>query len=508
MQISPALLALLDKTGEIEVLVLGDVMLDRFVYGSATRISPEAPIPILTISHQAQMLGGAGNVVRNITSLGGRARLVSVIGEDAEGREITAILTAPELASGAGTAPNLITSVGRPTTVKTRFIADGQQLLRSDAEASHMLQPQTAEKLLDAYKQALETADIVILSDYAKGVLSDPVLRAAITLAAAKNIPVIADPKSLDFSRYAGVTLLTPNAREMAAASGMPCATNTEVETAARHTLKAAGLDALLVTRSEAGMSLITPTEAYHITAKAQEVFDVSGAGDSVIAALALSFAAGATLPEAAQLANLAGSIAVAKSGTAAVTREELGAALHSAEISGIENKIISFEAAEERVSNWRARGLKVGFTNGCFDLVHPGHISLLSQARGECDRLIVGLNTDDSIRRLKGETRPVTNENSRAIVLASLGDVDLVVPFAEDTPIHLIEGLRPDVLVKGADYTVETVVGADIVQAYGGRVHLATLKEGFSTTGTIQRLLGTRETREKAASNKTAEKS
>jgi len=485
MQNRSPLISAVQQFDSQEVLVLGDVMLDRFVYGTASRISPEAPIPVLNISHQAQMLGGAGNVVRNIASLGGKARLVSVVGDDAEGREIDTII-----GETGGVTPHLVSSVGRPTSVKSRFVADGQQLLRSDHEATHPLQAQTAEKLISAYKEALETANIVVLSDYAKGVLSDTVLKEAIELANAKGLPIIADPKSTDFSRYAGVTLLTPNRKEMIAASGMPCGSNTEVEAAAAQTLEKTGQKTLLVTRSEAGMSLITANNAHHIAAEAQEVFDVSGAGDSVIASLALAHAAGASLEDAAYLANLAGSIAVAKSGTAAVTRDELNEALHNAEIQGLEQKITSLDAAIERVSNWRSRGLKVGFTNGCFDLVHPGHISLMQQAKAECDRLIVGLNTDDSIKRLKGPDRPVTGENSRAIVLASLADVDLVVPFAEDTPISLIEAIKPDVLTKGADYTVETVVGADIVQAYGGRVHLAELKEGFSTTSTIQQLL------------------
>lgn len=483
------LLPLLEAFSGKRVLVLGDVMLDRFIYGTAARISPEAPIPVLNISHQTKMLGGAGNVVRNIASLGGEALLVSVIGDDSDGAEISDILS-----KTGGLTPHLVMSVGRPTTLKTRFIADGQQLLRSDQEATHALRPATAEKLLNAYKSALERADIVVLSDYAKGVLSDPVLKEAISLARAANLPIIADPKSEDFSRYAGASLLTPNRKEMVAASGLPCGSNSEVEAASLKVLAETGLEALLVTRSEAGMSLITESSAHHIAAEAREVFDVSGAGDSVIAALALAHGAGAPLLEAAGLANLAGSIAVAKSGTAAVTREELMDAVQAAEIQGLEEKITSLETALERVSNWRSRGLKVGFTNGCFDLVHPGHISLIQQSKAECDRLIVGLNTDDSIKRLKGPDRPVTSENSRAIVLASLGDIDLVVPFAEDTPIRLIEEIKPDVLIKGADYTVETVVGSDIVLAYGGRVHLAELKEGFSTTGTIQRLLGTKE--------------
>ncbi len=470
---------------KIRVLCLGDVMLDRFTYGSATRISPEAPIPVLGISHQQSMLGGAGNVVRNILSLGGSATLVAVIGDDAEGREITHLLEKEDRIAAA-----LVSSGRRPTTVKTRFIADGQQLLRADAEASHALAEDTAAKVLEKYETALQDTDIVILSDYAKGVFSGTVLKQAIALTKSAGKPVIADPKSADFSHYSGVTLLTPNRKEMVAAAQMPCDTDSAVEDAARHVMARDKIDNLLVTRSEAGMSLISADQNHHIPAQAREVFDVSGAGDSVIACLALGIGTGASPVEAAELANLAGGIVVAKSGTAAVTREELLAAVHKVEIRKSDEKISSLSRAQEIVSGWRARGLKVGFTNGCFDLIHPGHISLISQAKGQCDRLIVGLNTDDSIRRLKGPDRPATGETSRAIVLTSLADVNLVVPFAEDTPLNLIETLKPDILIKGADYTVETVVGSDIVQAYGGRVFLATLKEGFSTTGTIQRLL------------------
>jgi len=477
--------SLLEAFSDIRILCLGDVMLDRFTYGSATRISPEAPIPVLGISHQQAMLGGAGNVVRNILSLGGSATLVAVTGDDAEGREIAHLLKKEERITAA-----LVSSGRRPTTVKTRFIADGQQLLRADAEATHPLASDTAGKVIAQFEKSLADADVVILSDYAKGVLSDDVLTKAIGLAKAKNIPIIADPKSADFSRYSGVTILTPNRKEMVQAGGRACDTDGQVEEAANFVRDRDNIATLLVTRSESGMSLISHENIHHIPAQAQEVFDVSGAGDSVIACLSLSLGAGASLEQSATLANLAGGIVVAKTGTAAVTQEELHAALHNAEVQSADEKITHLSRAKEIVDNWRARGLKVGFTNGCFDLIHPGHISLISQAKGEVDRLIVGLNTDDSIKRLKGPERPATGETSRAIVLASLEDVDLVVPFAEDTPITLIETLSPDVLVKGADYTIDTVVGSDIVHAYGGRIYLAELKKGFSTTSTIQRLL------------------
>ncbi|MFT6557908.1 D-glycero-beta-D-manno-heptose-7-phosphate kinase [Sneathiella sp.] len=476
---------IIENFKSLSVLCLGDVMLDRFTYGTAGRISPEAPIPVLSISHQQSMLGGAGNVVRNILSLGGSATLVAVIGDDPEGREVRHLLEKEDKLTDA-----LISSGRRPTTVKTRYIADGQQLLRADAEASHALGQETAQKIIAAFKAALDQCDIVILSDYAKGVLSAEVLSAAIKLAGSAGKPVIADPKSTDFKRYAGVTLLTPNRKEMTAAAGLPCDSDTQTEKAARFVMQRDSIDMLLVTRSEAGMSLVSESSAHHIPAQAQEVFDVSGAGDSVIATLALSIGAGASPADAATLANLAGGIVVAKTGTAAVSTDELSAALHNEEVRQTDEKVTSLSQALEIVNNWRARGLKVGFTNGCFDLIHPGHISLIKQSKAECDRLIIGLNTDDSIKRLKGPDRPATNETSRAIVLASLEDVNLVVPFAEDTPLKLIEAIKPDILVKGADYTVETVVGADLVMDYGGRVHLAELKEGFSTTRTIQKLL------------------
>ncbi|MEH6496735.1 MAG: D-glycero-beta-D-manno-heptose-7-phosphate kinase [Pseudomonas marincola] len=476
---------IIDRFEQIHVLCLGDVMLDRFTYGSAGRISPEAPIPVLGITHQQSMLGGAGNVARNLLSLGASATLVAVTGDDPEGREIDHLLQSEAKLTSA-----LVCSGRRPTTVKTRFIADGQQLLRADAEATHPLAADTANKVIAQFEQALTVANVVILSDYAKGVLSDDVLKKAISLANAAGIPVIADPKSANFSRYSGVTLLTPNRKEMVEAAGQPCDTDKNVEQAARSVLARDNIETLLVTRSEAGMSLISAETEHHIPAQAQEVFDVSGAGDSVIACLSLAIGAGAEMRDAAMLANLAGGIVVAKSGTAAVRRDEILAALHNAEVQSVDEKVTGLSRAREIVDAWRARGLKVGFTNGCFDLIHPGHISLIGQSKAECDRLIIGLNTDDSIRRLKGPDRPATGETSRAIVLASLEDVDLVVPFAEDTPINLIETLSPDVLVKGADYTVETVVGAEIVQAYGGRVFLAELKDGFSTTSTIQRLL------------------
>lgn len=467
------------------VACLGDVMLDRFTYGAVSRVSPEAPIPVLRIDREAEMLGGAGNVARNLAALGVETVLIAVIGDDASGRAVGALATAePDIDA------RLIVEAGRPTSLKTRYVADGQQLLRADAETDAALAAETATQLLAALDAALKTAQVLVLSDYAKGVLGDDVLATAIDKAKVAGVPVIADPKRRDIAAYAGVTLLKPNVGELAAASGLPCDDDAGVAAAAAKLLKGSGIAAMLVSRSGAGVSLVTAGGAVtHLPADAREVFDVSGAGDTVVATAAAALAAGADLEQAARLANLAGGVVVGKVGTAVVHAEDLTAALTSAEASAQDAKIVTVAGAAERVARWRARGLRVGFTNGCFDILHPGHVSLLRQARAACDRLIVGLNSDASVARLKGPDRPVQTETARARVLASIASADLVVVFDEDTPLKLLEALKPDLLVKGADYTVDQVVGAKEVQSWGGRVLLADIVDGHSTTGTIARM-------------------
>ena len=476
----------LDRLSHARVLVLGDVMLDRYLYGTVDRVSPEAPIPVVRIEREEAMLGGAGNVVRNVTALGAGATLVAVIGDDGAGGEIAALLGAEQ-----GAASRLLTVPGRPTTIKVRYVAAGQQLFRADHETVEPISGDTAERLLAAFDQCLPEHDVVVLSDYAKGVLTEAVLSEVIKRARAASKAVVADPKGRDWERYGGVSLITPNRAELAAATGLRCESDEEIAAAARQVIERHGIDGVLVTLSERGMALISGGEAARLDAEAREVYDVSGAGDSVVGALASALAADLPLAAAAQLANLAGGIVVGKLGTAVVHRAELAGALHARDMRGVEAKICTLEMALERVRYWRHRNQRVGFTNGCFDLIHPGHVSLLSQAKGACDRLIVGLNSDESVRRLKGERRPVEAETARSVVLASLEQVDLVVIFAEDTPLDLIRALRPDVLVKGADYHLDEVVGADLVQSYGGEVLLAELAPGHSTTETIAKLVG-----------------
>jgi D-beta-D-heptose 7-phosphate kinase / D-beta-D-heptose 1-phosphate adenosyltransferase len=471
----------------VSVLVLGDLMLDCWVHGQVERISPEAPIPVLRIDDAKQRwtLGAAANVALNVAALGARAILVGATGEDA---------AAEQMAVLAASTPHLETALvadpTRPTTVKTRYIANGQQLLRADQESTAPLGEAATAQLLDAFRARLQEADVVVFSDYAKGVLSDAVLKGAIAAARDARVPVVVDPKRADFAWYHGVSVLKPNRLEIRRATGIDCRDDASTEAAGRAALAQAEAQAILVTRGEHGMSVIPADGAtLHLPTQARRVFDVSGAGDTVAAVFAVALARGQSLAEAAKLANLAAGIVVAKPGTATVSRAELAEALHVGKLLAADRKIVDLAQAQTRIAQWRAQGLKLGFTNGCFDIYHPGHVALLEFARTTCDRLVVGLNTDGSIARLKGPERPMQKEAARATVMASIGAVDLVVLFAEDTPMRLIEALRPDVLIKGADYTVEQVVGAALVQSYGGRVALVPLEPGHSTTGTIARI-------------------
>lgn len=481
------LASLVEPLSKAHVLCVGDVMLDRFVRGTVERISPEAPIPVLHITSETAMLGGAGNVVRNLIALGAKADFVAAIGDDESGREIS-----HQMQELDGASARFVTMVTRPTSIKTRFVAGTQQMLRADKEGKGGLKGVDCDALKAMALDALNHVDVMVLSDYDKGVITPDLAGTLIAAAKEKNIPVIVDPKGTDYSLYQGATLVTPNRKELMEATRLPAGNDEEVVTAAQSLIKAHDLTAVLVTRSQDGMTLVTTDgDITHLDAETQEVFDVSGAGDTVVATIAAGLASGASLAEASALSNAAAGVVVAKAGTAVVYSQELAQALHRQDIHGAEIKVLTHEPAEERRNRWKTEGKVVGFTNGCFDLLHPGHIALLQQARAACDRLIVGLNSDASVKRLKGNDRPVQNETSRATVLASLELVDAVVIFDEDTPLDLITTLKPDVLIKGADYKIEEVVGADVVQAYGGKVVLADLKDGHSTTNTIARMNG-----------------
>ncbi len=466
------------------ILVFGDVMLDRFVYGTVERISPEAPIPVVKVDRQADMAGGAANVARNIADLGASAVLIGVVGEDAFAADLSA-----QLAKTPTIRACLIADGSRPTSVKMRYVADGQQVMRADRESCTPVSSSVAERLLEAYSAQVDQVDLVVISDYAKGVMSADLTRSVIDMARARGKRVIVDPKSKDFSKYRGATLITPNRLELQQAAGEECLLDEQVVVAASRILERELCEFLVVTRGRDGMSVVGRQGfATHLPTTARQVFDVSGAGDTVVATLALSLIAGGDVIEAASLANVAAGIVVGKRGTATVSTGEIMTTLSPTDGRTDPMKVFNLESVLELVRHWRAEGLKIAFTNGCFDLLHPGHVSLLNQARRTADRLVVGVNADISISRLKGPNRPVQGEVARATVLAAIKSVDAVVIFSQDTPLQLIEMLSPDVLVKGADYTVDTVVGADLVQARGGRVVLAELLTGHSTTHTVER--------------------
>jgi D-beta-D-heptose 7-phosphate kinase/D-beta-D-heptose 1-phosphate adenosyltransferase len=467
-------------------------MLDRFQHGDIDRISPEAPVPVIRLRVTREMLGGAGNVASNIASLGGRAVLLGLVGTDDAGARIRHILAAQ-----TRIVPALVETPHRPTVSKTRFVAGRQQVVRADEESSDALLDTEIAALMGALDGAFDGIDAVIGSDYGKGVLSREVVRHAIAAARARGVPVFIDPKTDDFSLYRGATCVTPNAREMARAARAAVATQADITAAAHRIMDAADIGAILVTRSEKGMTLVEPGATHSVPARAREVFDVSGAGDTVIAALALSVASGRSLVQAMHIANAAAGVVVSKLGTATADIAEVMHELSAQDAqaggttpgTGGVPGLLTWDAARALVARWHDQGFSVGFTNGCFDILHPGHVSLLAFSRGQCDRLIVALNTDPSVARLKGPTRPVNALPQRAAVMGAIRYVDAVVSFDEDTPYELISALVPDVLIKGADYTVDAVVGADVVRAAGGRVVLAELVPGQSTTGIIAKM-------------------
>ncbi|MGZ8373210.1 MAG: D-glycero-beta-D-manno-heptose-7-phosphate kinase [Rhodoplanes sp.] len=480
-----ALIPLIDALDGVRVLCIGDVMLDRYVYGVVERVSPEAPIPVFRVEREIAMLGGAGNVVRNVLALGSRARLVAAVGDDPAGAEVRGLLGADDKSSFA-----LITDGTRQTSIKTRFLAGNQQLLRADQETVAPLAAPSRRALMESFRTMLRDVQVVVLSDYNKGVLSDGIAAQLVAAARTAGKPILVDPKGPDYARYAGASVVTPNRNELAEASGATVRTPDEAIAAAHRLLDAHGFGAVIATLGKDGMIVATAAgEVRHLPAEARDVFDVSGAGDTVVATLAAALGVGADLMRAAALANVAAGIVVGKVGTAVAYRTEVVDALRHQDLSEAEAKVMTLDLALDRVALWRRRGFRIGFTNGCFDLLHPGHVSLLAYARKSCDRLVVAINSDDSVRRLKGAARPIQTETARATVLASLASVDLVVIFSEDTPLKMIEAFRPDVLVKGADYRLEQVVGAEYVHSYGGAVQLARIEPGFSTTATIARL-------------------
>ena len=469
------------------VLCIGDLMLDEFVYGEVSRISPEAPAAVIAVQRSETDIGGAGNVARNIASLGARCLFVGLVGEDDAGARLKAELAQERLIESA-----LVCDPGRPTTRKVRFVSEhfSTHMLRADWESVVPASAAIEQKLIDALLPLLPRANIVLLSDYAKGALTARVIRHVIDAARKLGKRVIVDPKSANLAIYRGATLLKPNRKEFAEATRSRADTDQSIEDGAQEIMQLAECDAVLVTQSERGMTLVPRNgEAIRVPGLPVRVRDVSGAGDTVAAVLAVTLAAGADWDASLRMANAAAAVAVSKQGAAVVTSAELRRKILPHAFLAAEEKIVATpEELEAQLQEWRKQGLRVGFTNGCFDILHPGHVKVLTAARAACDRLVVGLNSDASVNRLKGEGRPVQDERARAEVLAALEAVDLVVIFEDDTPLKLIEQIKPNTLVKGGDYLREQVVGHEIVEAQGGQVILVEVLAGFSTTRLVDR--------------------
>jgi D-beta-D-heptose 7-phosphate kinase/D-beta-D-heptose 1-phosphate adenosyltransferase len=466
------------------ILVIGDVMLDKYTWGDVNRISPEAPIPVVRVTHQTHSPGGAGNVAVNLSSLRAHVSLLGLIGDDADGDALTLDLQSSRIDAQLTRIP------GIRTTTKHRILNKQQQLLRLDIEEASALASQACDELIARALQLVPTSSAVVLSDYAKGTLSDQVCQQVIVAARQRRVPVLVDPKGRSFERYRGATTICPNLNELKMVVDVDEAA--DLLEASRGLVKKLGLDFLIATLSERGIAIVTEESIEIASAIARQVYDVSGAGDTVIATLALSLASGLCIKDAVQLANLAAGIVVGKVGTVPVQHAELAAAL-SGELSVEKTeKILNLNRLLARVWGWKSLGQKIVFTNGCFDMLHVGHITLLEQARRQGDRLVVAINSDSSVRELKGPSRPIVGESQRAQVLAALSAVDAVTIFGESTPLELISTIRPDVLVKGGDYSLHSIVGAKEVIGWGGQVKVIPTVEGFSTTGLIQKALAT----------------
>ena len=467
------------------VLVIGDLMLDRYLVGDVQRISPEAPVPVVLLKQQNDRAGGAANVAANLAELGVETHIAGCVGQDTEASILVGLINRLGISTDA-----VIHSETRPTTAKTRVMSSHQQIVRVDQESSQAFNEAESTELRVRIDEALKNKPaIVILSDYAKGVLSDAMCKAIIKECNFAGIPVIADPKGLDYSKYQGATALTPNKKETAEACGVSINDGKALLAGAKDLKKQLGLQFLAVTRGEEGISLLEGSDEHHIAATAKQVFDVSGAGDTVIATLAAGLIHGLTAQEALKLANTAAGIVVGKVGTVPINRDELLNELSTKDATEQADKITDLASLTNKVAAWKAAKQKIVFTNGCFDLLHAGHVTYLEAAKKTGDKLILGLNTDRSVSALKGPTRPVIHENDRARVLAALEAVDAVILFDEDTPLNLIHAIKPDVIVKGDDYTEDQVVGGKEVKSWGGQVKLIPLVQGRSTSKIIEKM-------------------
>ncbi|MFH1994178.1 MAG: D-glycero-beta-D-manno-heptose-7-phosphate kinase [Nitrospinota bacterium] len=467
------------------IIVVGDLILDEYIWGSLERISPEAPVGIIESKSENLALGGAANVANNLIALGLNVDIFGVIGKDQKGKELTKLLKKRGVV-----IDGIVEDESRHTTNKIRVIANHQQILRIDREKRDDLSAAVRKKLLKAVSSKMNKVDGIILSDYGKGVVTEEFVKELVEVAKKHNKKIIADPKGSDYSKYKGVAIVTPNKKEASEAAGIKIDSEKSLKEAAQKILKMFKGEALLITRGDEGMSLFKKDMSLaHISTVAKEVYDVSGAGDTVISVFAGLFFNGLDMVEAVEIANIAAGIEVGKIGTAVVTGSEI---IERIESGGVEEKgrIVDLAEIKQIVARARNMGKKIVFTNGCFDLLHVGHIKYLAQAKSYGDILIIGMNSDSSVRKLKGPKRPLIGEEERGALLTALNSVDYVVIFSEPTPDKLIKEIMPDVLVKGGDYAIDEVVGRDIVEAHGGRVELVPVVKGMSTSGLVQKIM------------------
>jgi len=506
--INPA--EIIKAMSDVSVLVVGDIILDKFIYGAVHRISPESPIPVLSVTREDIMLGGAANALASLVGLGVEGKLLSIVGDDDHGQKLVAKL------SDIGVSDDgVVVDSSRPTTVKSRFLAEHQQLLRSDFEKTEIVSADIIAQLLAKAETVIKQVQAVVISDYGKGLLTSTFISALIELARKYDVPVIVDPKGQDYSIYRGANVVTPNKKELSEATmGAAVESDSDIIEAANILIESSGIETVVATRSGDGITVVQGhSEPVHLRTVDIEVFDVSGAGDVVIATIAAAMAAGASLSNAAALANIAGGIAVSKVGTTPIRAQELLDAFISDTVDlqmhmargadaempkttrTLQSGVYGWNEAQEQVKRWQARGLKVGLTNGCFDILHFGHVNYLNAARKKCDRLIVAMNQDSSVRLLKGDTRPIHDEESRASVLGALGSVDMVVLFGaqkagdDNTANALIAKLKPDFYFKGGDYSIDQIPEASGVLRYGGHVEVMPEYAGHSTTASIQKM-------------------
>ena len=482
------LIEIIDALGKPKLAVVGDLILDHYVFGAVSRISPEAPIPVLHVRSEEDRLGGAANVAANILSLGGKSTLVGALGRDEPGARFRKLAGASK-----GLSLSAAQSNSRPTVLKTRMVSQNQQMLRVDREEPGALQPMELKDVTGRALKSLEGVGAVVLSDYGKGVITPDSAQTLIAAATTAGVPVIVDPKGRDYSRYRGATAVTPNRAEAEAATGIDCSTLAGVEEAGRKLCRELKLKVAVITLSAEGVAVIPARgKIAHFPAQARSVYDVTGAGDTFIAAFAMCVAGGAEFNTAARIANYAAALKVARFGAVAITREELRRSVISAH-EGFDHagKVMTHNELVEALEPLRKTGQRVVFTNGCFDLLHQGHVTYLNFCRGQGDVVVVGLNSDASVRRLKGPTRPVNESDARARVMAALNDVDYVTVFEEDTPEALIRKVRPDVLVKGEDWSGQQIAGGAFVESTGGRVVFAPLVQGKSTSNMIEKAKG-----------------